>query len=593
MVDREHIDELKRQITADNLTNRQLWDMAGDAVSEENLDLISALWELGINFIDDPYRSFSPMNHACLGHLEVVKHLVGLGVDPAGCDAEHRPYTYQAATCEYWDIVWYLLENGADVNALDLCDGFSLLQFACRERNLDIVIRLLELGADPMRVGRCVYTYWSERHCLPDSVDFCVLDDCICALKTEHRFDAPVLFDDILKALLDRVTPDQHDAEGLTAIHLLVKRFSEEGVGYLLEKGWDINAPTEQGYSPLHVAVIDNASMISFLLQCGADPLATNEFGETPFQIANLLTTPFDERYRKQTEHITLSPVVEYPYPYPYDVTPSSELARWRDIQASDGTTMLHHAIIKNDIELLRKILQAGFNPNLAINRGYTPLQIAYQAPSHIALVDELLIAGAKPEMPGHYTYHLQRDADYFKCLLELLQKHGVDINEQDEFGRTAWHYALSTEAAEILLNNGCDPCLHGGEADPPILHHAADGDWEIVRCLIEHGTDPLSHDREGKSLLHYPKDLTEEMAQVLLDAGVDINGQDQYGMTPFMYAAIDDLATIDGWLYQHGADVTITDNTGRNVCDWASYTRSRDDYLNELSGESVDEDEE
>lgn len=43
MVNREHTDELKLQITADNLTNRQLWDMAGDAVSEENLDLISAL----------------------------------------------------------------------------------------------------------------------------------------------------------------------------------------------------------------------------------------------------------------------------------------------------------------------------------------------------------------------------------------------------------------------------------------------------------------------------------------------------------------------------------------------------------------------
>lgn len=53
-MNREQIDELKRQITADNLTVRQLWDMAGDAVSEENLDLITALWELGINFTDNP-----------------------------------------------------------------------------------------------------------------------------------------------------------------------------------------------------------------------------------------------------------------------------------------------------------------------------------------------------------------------------------------------------------------------------------------------------------------------------------------------------------------------------------------------------------
>lgn len=93
MVNREHTDELKLQITADNLTNRQRWDMAGDAVSEENLDLISAQWERGINFNDNPYHHGSPISSACSCHLGVVKHLVGLGVDPAGRSVDLRPYT--------------------------------------------------------------------------------------------------------------------------------------------------------------------------------------------------------------------------------------------------------------------------------------------------------------------------------------------------------------------------------------------------------------------------------------------------------------------------------------------------------------------
>ncbi len=603
-MNREPIDELKRQITADNLTNRQVWDMAGDAVSEENLDLISALWELGINFTDNPYHCDSPMSSACSGHLDVVKHLVGLGVDPAGSSVNLRPYTVEAAEDNQWEIVWFLLEHGADINALDLSYGRSLLGIACREYNLDVVTHLLDLGADPMRVGECEYSYWGERHCLPEEEVFCVFDQCLWAFKS--RYDTPVLFNDILAALLDHVTPDQRDADELMAIHLLVKLGSEEGVSYLLEKGWDINARSEQGYSPLHIAVLYNPPMLSFLLQCGADPQATNESGETPFQIANMLPFDYRDRYRAQREQITLSHADEYPYPYPFDVPPaitSDELVQWRDVQASDGTTMLHHAVMKSDTELVHRLLQAGFNPNLAnhrgfnpflnYSRGYTPLEMAYQVSSPIELIKDLLAAGSKPEMPSHHGYHLQGNVDKYKCLLELLLKHGADINELDDCGYTAWHHLLNTETAEILLNCSGDPCLHGEGADPPVIYYASNGDWEIVRFLIEHCADPLSRDCEGKSLLHFPKHLTEEMAQMLLDAGVDINGQDQYGMTPLVYMAIADFATIDDWLYQHGADVTIIDSSGRNACDWASYVMYRDDYLNELSGETVDEEDE
>lgn len=71
----------------------------------------------------------------------MVKHLVGLGVDPAGRSVDLLPYKYDAAEDDQWEIVWFLLEHGADVNSLDLCDGFSLLLFACQDLNLDVVKR--------------------------------------------------------------------------------------------------------------------------------------------------------------------------------------------------------------------------------------------------------------------------------------------------------------------------------------------------------------------------------------------------------------------------------------------------------------------
>jgi cytohesin len=54
-----------------------------------------------------------------------------------------------------------------------------------------------------------------------------------------------------------------------------------------LEKGADVNAKKNDGWTPLHDASWEgHDSVVSILLEKGADPTITDENGKTPLQIA-------------------------------------------------------------------------------------------------------------------------------------------------------------------------------------------------------------------------------------------------------------------------------------------------------------------
>lgn len=61
-----------------------------------------------------------------------------------------------------------------------------------------------------------------------------------------------------------------------------------ETVADCLNSDSDVNARTENGYTPLHfaAALADNPDVLTVLLDAGADGTAVNSDGETPFDLA-------------------------------------------------------------------------------------------------------------------------------------------------------------------------------------------------------------------------------------------------------------------------------------------------------------------
>lgn len=90
-----------------------------------------------------------------------------------------------------------------------------------------------------------------------------------------------------------------------------------------------------------------------------------------------------------------------------------------------------------------------------------------------------------------------------------LIQSKGNKlINEQDEGnGYSCLHYAARNnhlELCKLLLKSGADPNLITNSCKSSPLHRAAYmGLHEIVKLLLEHKSDPLLKDCDGKNALH------------------------------------------------------------------------------------------
>jgi ankyrin repeat protein len=120
---------------------------------------------------------------------------------------------------------------------------------------------------------------------------------------------------------------------------------------------------------------------------------------------------------------------------------PGSTLINSRDI--TNGRTALHIAAARRDIVWLVFLANKGANPNIADNRGVTPLMVASQL-GFFEGVQALVTAGARVdaanqagETPLITAVH-RRDTQMIRVLLAA----GADPDRSDNSGRSAREYA-------------------------------------------------------------------------------------------------------------------------------------------------------
>ena len=120
---------------------------------------------------------------------------------------------------------------------------------------------------------------------------------------------------------------------------------------------------------------------------------------------------------------------------------PGSTLINSRDI--TNGRTALHIAAARRDIVWLVFLANKGANPNIADNRGVTPLMLASQL-GFFEGVQALITAGARVDEPNEagetplITAVHRRDTQMMRVLLQA----GADPDRSDNSGRTAREYA-------------------------------------------------------------------------------------------------------------------------------------------------------
>ncbi len=153
----------------------------------------------------------------------------------------------------------------------------------------------------------------------------------------------------------------------------------------------------------------------------------------------------------------------------------------------------LHDTVARGDVERVRVMLER--DPQLANARGHLD------------------------KTPVHYAVTYKQS----ECL-ELLLRHGADINAADYTGMTPLHVAAMLgrkEEAEWLLEQGAELEPRDIFGDTPLMTAAIFGNGHIVELLWRRGADIHARNNDDRNALelarHYRQDRVEKFIERIM----------------------------------------------------------------------------
>jgi ankyrin len=241
-------------------------------------------------------------------------------------------------------------------------------------------------------------------------------------------------------------------------------------------------------------------------------------------------------------------------------------IARRVDVNAPepDGTTALHWAVNRNDLELVNRLLRAGANVTAKNEFGATPMSEAAVV-GDVALLDRLLEAGADVESPnadGQTALMVLARTSQVDAARALLGR-GAKVNAVERWrgqtalmwasaqGQPAMVAALVAAGADVNARSIVNNWQRQVTAEPraiyrpaggltPLLYASREGCMACARTLVDAGADINLPDPEGITpLLMAVTNAQFDTAAYLVKAGANPNKWDLWGRAP-LYAAVD-----------------------------------------------------
>jgi ankyrin repeat protein len=226
-------------------------------------------------------------------------------------------------------------------------------------------------------------------------------------------------------------------------------------------------------------------------------------------------------------------------------------LQKGTDVNAAeaDGTTALHWASHRDDVESADLLLRAGANVNAANDLGATPLWAASLNGS-AAMVRRLLQAGANPNLAlllGETPVMVASRSGNPDVVEQLLAK-GANVNAHAARGQTALMWAVSQRhpaVVKVLLAHGADV-------------RARSAVWSEVMAVPPHGLPQYNRaiPHGGDTALMFAARVGDlESARLLVAAGADVNDADAWGVSATVLAAHSGYDELVEFLLDRGAD--------------------------------------
>jgi ankyrin repeat protein len=231
-------------------------------------------------------------------------------------------------------------------------------------------------------------------------------------------------------------------------------------------------------------------------------------------------------------------------------------------LEECHSTTALHIASHFGLEITLHKLLDQGILPIDGTSKMGSTALIKAASRGHVSLVKLLLQRGANPYLENWYgnSLHCAAEAGYSCTIYELI-RHGMSANDCQHYGRIPIYCTLDNDHAaafETFISLGADMDAHdmGGKS---VFHMAALRNCvNIIDLILQRRlADIESKCGSGLRAMHYASigGNTAIMLK-LLQAGAEINPQDNRGKTPLRYAIICENADAILLLMERGAYV-------------------------------------
>ncbi|VFV25941.1 ankyrin-2 isoform 2 [Lynx pardinus] len=338
----------------------------------------------------------------------------------------------------------------------------------------------------------------------------------------------------------------ENDTKGkvrLPALHIAARKDDTKSAALLLQNDHNADVQSKSGFTPLHIAAhYGNVNVATLLLNRGAAVDFTARNGITPLHVASK---------RGNTNMVKLL------------------LDRGGQIDAKtrDGLTPLHCAARSGHDQVVELLLERGAPLLARTKNGLSPLHMAAQG-DHVECVKHLLQHKAPVDdvtLDYLTALHVAAHCGHYRVTKLLLDKR-ANPNARALRGETALHMAARAGQVEVvrcLLRNGALVDARAREEQTPLHIASRLGKTEIVQLLLQHMAHPDAATTNGYTPLHISaREGQVDVASVLLEAGAAHSLATKKGFTPLHVAAKYGSLDVAKLLLQRRA---AADSAGKN----------------------------